>query len=44
MVEGGGGGKADMAEAGGKNVSALDDALARTYELVAESLNKSDEE
>ena len=38
VVEGGGGGKADMAEAGGKNPELLDQALAKTYELVEEAL------
>jgi alanyl-tRNA synthetase len=38
MVGGGGGGKPDMAEAGGKNPAALDAALAKAYELVKESL------
>jgi alanyl-tRNA synthetase len=38
MVGGGGGGKPDMAEAGGKNPEALDDALAMAYEVVRESL------
>lgn len=41
MVDGGGGGKADMAEAGGKKAAALEEALTKTYELVAESLRKS---
>ncbi len=41
VVEGGGGGKADMAEAGGKNPERLDQALARTYELVEETLRDS---
>jgi alanyl-tRNA synthetase len=40
MVGGGGGGKADMAEAGGKNAGALKEALAKTYELVAERTEK----
>jgi alanyl-tRNA synthetase len=44
IVDGGGGGKADMAEAGGKKVGALEDALTETYELVAESLKKSGKE
>jgi alanyl-tRNA synthetase len=38
VVEGGGGGKADMAEAGGKKPELLDQALAKTYELVEEAL------
>jgi alanyl-tRNA synthetase len=38
VVKGGGGGKADMAEAGGKNPDLLDQALAKTYELVEEAL------
>jgi len=44
IVEGGGGGKDDMAEAGGRKVAALEDALTKTYELVAESLKKSEKE
>lgn len=34
LVGGGGGGRPDMAEAGGKNVSALPEALDSVYELV----------
>ncbi len=41
VVEGGGGGKADMAEAGGNNPQHLDQALAKTYELVEEALQDS---
>jgi alanyl-tRNA synthetase len=37
-VGGGGGGKADMAEAGGRNPAALDQALKEVYPLVAEAL------
>jgi alanyl-tRNA synthetase len=38
LVGGGGGGKADMAEAGGKDASKLDAALEHTYAAVAELL------
>ncbi|MFQ5741658.1 MAG: alanine--tRNA ligase [Acidobacteriota bacterium] len=41
IVKGGGGGKADMAEAGGRDPSQLDRALEQTYRLVAESLGPS---
>ena len=37
LVGGGGGGRPDMAEAGGKNPEALVDALERVYEIVRES-------
>ena len=38
LVKGGGGGKPDMAEAGGKDPSRLTDALEQTYRLVEELL------
>lgn len=38
LVGGGGGGKAEMAEAGGKDASRLEEALEETYRLVAEAL------
>ena len=38
LVKGGGGGKADMAEAGGKDPSRLSEALEQTYRLVEELL------
>lgn len=38
MVGGGGGGKADMAEAGGKDAASLDQALEAAYRLVEEAL------
>jgi alanyl-tRNA synthetase len=34
MVGGSGGGRPDMAQAGGKNVDRLDEALERVYEIV----------
>jgi alanyl-tRNA synthetase len=34
FVGGGGGGRPDFAQAGGKNVSRLDEALQKVYELV----------
>ena len=36
LVGGGGGGRPDMAEAGGRNPDALSKALERVYELVSE--------
>ncbi|MDA2937470.1 alanine--tRNA ligase [Acidobacteria bacterium AH-259-A15] len=39
LVDGGGGGKADMAEAGGKDPSQLSEALEQTYRFVAELLS-----
>ena len=39
LVGGGGGGRPDMAEAGGRDVSRLGEALEQTYRLVEESLN-----
>ena len=39
LVGGGGGGRPDMAEAGGKDPSRLGEALEQTYRLVEESLN-----
>ena len=41
IVDGGGGGKPDMAEAGGKNAAALEEALQKTYDLVAELVANS---
>ncbi len=41
LVGGGGGGKPDMAEAGGKDVSRLDEALEEAYRAVAELLGVS---
>jgi alanyl-tRNA synthetase len=38
MVDGSGGGRPDMAQAGGKNPDGLEGALERAYELIAESL------
>jgi alanyl-tRNA synthetase len=38
LVGGGGGGRPDMAEAGGRDVSKLDEALAQTYGAVADLL------
>jgi alanyl-tRNA synthetase len=34
MVDGGGGGRPDFAQAGGKNPAGLDDALRAAYELL----------
>ncbi len=39
LVGGGGGGRPDMAEAGGRDPSRLGEALEQTYRLVEESLN-----
>jgi alanyl-tRNA synthetase len=39
LVDGGGGGKPDMAEAGGKDPSRLNEALEETYRVVDEFLN-----
>ncbi len=39
LVDGGGGGKPDMAEAGGKDPSRLNEALEETYRVVGEFLN-----
>jgi alanyl-tRNA synthetase len=38
LVGGGGGGRRDLAEAGGKNPAGLDDALAKAPEVVREML------
>jgi len=38
IVDGGGGGRADMAEAGGKKPEKIDDALAKAAELIKEKL------
>ena len=38
LVDGGGGGKADIAEAGGKNPAGLDKALKRTYSVLEKLL------
>ncbi|UCF38954.1 MAG: alanine--tRNA ligase [Acidobacteriota bacterium] len=38
LVGGGGGGKPDLAEAGGKNPDALDEAIQQTYSIVEEQL------
>ena len=38
VIGGGGGGRADMAEAGGKRPDRLDDALAQAGRLVAERM------
>jgi len=38
LVKGGGGGKPDMAEAGGKDPSRLSEALEQTYQFVGELL------
>jgi alanyl-tRNA synthetase len=40
MVGGSGGGRPDMAEAGGKNPEALDSALAEVYTVVESLLGK----
>ena len=39
IVEGGGGGRPQMAQAGGKNPEKIDDALKRASEIIAEKLN-----
>ena len=39
LVGGGGGGKPDMAEAGGKDPAGLGEALEQTYRVVEELLN-----
>ena len=38
LVGGGGGGRPNMAQAGGKNVAAIDDALTKAVEIVSEQL------
>jgi alanyl-tRNA synthetase len=38
IVDGGGGGRADMAQAGGKKPEKIDDALAKAAELIKEKL------
>ena len=40
IVDGGGGGKPQMAQAGGKNPAKIDDALARARELIKAALGK----
>jgi alanyl-tRNA synthetase len=41
VIEGGGGGRPDMAQAGGKNPEKIDEALAKATELIKEKLNSS---
>ncbi|GAI09398.1 unnamed protein product, partial [marine sediment metagenome] len=38
VIDGGGGGKAQMAQAGGKNPERIDDALAKAAEIIKEKL------
>jgi len=38
IVDGGGGGRAQMAEAGGKNPEKIDDALTKAHEIIKEKL------
>ncbi len=40
IVDGGGGGRPQMAQAGGKNPQKIDDALAKAAEIIAEKLGK----
>jgi alanyl-tRNA synthetase len=40
IVDGGGGGKPQMAQAGGKNPAKIDDALAKATELIQTALGK----
>ena len=44
LVGGGGGGKSDLAEAGGKDPSRLDEALKETYRFVEETLGVGSEQ
>lgn len=39
LIDGGGGGRDQMAQAGGKNPAKIDDALARAAEIIREKLN-----
>ena len=38
IVDGGGGGRPQMAQAGGKNPEKIDDALARAHEIIKQRL------
>jgi alanyl-tRNA synthetase len=39
VIQGGGGGRPDLAEAGGKNPRALPEALEKTYQVIDETLS-----
>jgi len=41
IIDGGGGGKPQMAQAGGKNPAKIDDALAKARELIQSALRTS---
>ncbi|UCG50265.1 MAG: alanine--tRNA ligase [Phycisphaerales bacterium] len=41
LVDGGGGGRPQMAQAGGKNPAGIDEAVARAAEFIKEKLNKA---
>jgi alanyl-tRNA synthetase len=41
LIDGGGGGRPQMAQAGGKNPEKIDDALAKASEIIKEKLGSA---